>query len=314
MTDAAPRGYVVLSGRGVVSLTGADRHSFLQGLVSNDVRQVSASRVLYAAFLTAQGKYLHDFFIAEWGEALLLDVEAARRDDLLRRLKMYKLRAQVQLADVSSDMVAVALLGDGIAAALGLAEAPGTAAPFLDGIAAMDPRLTALGARALLPTGGPTGAEGLGAVEARLREAGFAPLPFTAYEHRRLELGVPDGSRDLIPDRSILLENNMDALNAISWDKGCYLGQELTARTRYRGLVRKRLFPVDLDGPLPQPGTPVLLDGKEAGEIRSGADTRALALLRLEDVKRAEAEGLPLTADGTRVIPRRPQGRQAEPS
>ncbi|HYD31455.1 MAG TPA: folate-binding protein [Azospirillaceae bacterium] len=293
------RGYVVLDGRGVVALTGDDRVTFLQGLVSNDVRKVDAGCTVYAAFLTAQGKYLHDFFITQQGEALLLDVEAARRDDLLRRLKMYKLRAQVTLTDATAEVAVVALMGADVASTLGLAPKAGATAPFLDGLAFIDPRLPELGVRALLPLGG----EG---VEARLRGAGFESVPFATWDDRRLELGVPDGGRDLVPDRSILLESNLDDLNAISWDKGCYLGQELTARTRYRGLVKKRLFPVTVDGPLPAPGTPVMLGDKEAGEVRSGVGQQALALLRLDEVRRAASEGLVLLAGESRLFPHKP--------
>ena len=100
----------------------------------------------------------------------------------------------------------------------------------------------------------------------------------------RLELGVPDGSRDLVLDKSILLESGFEELHGVDWEKGCYIGQELTARTKYRGLIKKRLFPVRIDGPAPEAGTIVTLDGQEAGEMRSSRDGTGLALLRLEAV------------------------------
>jgi folate-binding protein YgfZ len=95
---------------------------------------------------------------------------------------------------------------------------------------------------------------------------------------------LADGSRDLEPDRTLLLEAWFDALGGISWTKGCYMGQELTARTRYRGLVRRRLLPVRVAGPLPEPGTPVFAGGAEVGTIRSGRGERALAMLRTEAI------------------------------
>jgi folate-binding protein YgfZ len=107
-------------------------------------------------------------------------------------------------------------------------------------------------------------------------------------------------------EKAILLENNLDELHAISWQKGCYMGQELTARTRYRGLVRKRLFPVIVEGTLPEPGTTVMLGDKEAGEMRSGSGDRALALLRLEEIERAQAEGPPLLAGDAKLTPVKP--------
>ena len=117
---------------------------------------------------------------------------------------------------------------------------------------------------------------------AAIATLGFAAGTVADYESRRLDAGVPDGSRDLPVEKAILLENGFDELHGIDWQKGCYMGQELTARTRYRGLVRKRLLPVEIDGPLPAPGTPVMAGDKEAGEMRSGIDGLGLALLRLE--------------------------------
>src|SRR5262249_3416018 len=127
-----------------------------------------------------------------------------------------------------------------------------------------------------------------------LAQAGWAAGTMGDYDRLRLSLGVPDGSRDLPVDRAILLENGFDELHGIDWQKGCYMGQELTARTRYRGLVRKRLLPVEVEGPLPAPGTPVMAGDKEVGQMRSGGDGLGLALLRLEHL---DAERLTARAD-----------------
>jgi hypothetical protein len=112
---------------------------------------------------------------------------------------------------------------------------------------------------------------------------------------------VPDGSRDLPVEKAILLENGFDELNAIDWDKGCYMGQELTARTRYRGLVRKRLMPVAIEGPAPEFGSALLLGDKEAGEMRSASGDIGLALVRLE----ALGQGA-LTSGAARLTPSKP--------
>jgi folate-binding protein YgfZ len=291
------KNYVTLPSRGILAIDGPDRVTFLQGLVSNDVTQVGPSHAIYAAFLTPQGKYLHDFLIAELGEKLLLDGEANRLADLQRRLKMYKLRSKIALEDAGAQFSVTALFGPGALEALSLTAEPGAAVPLGGGVVFADPRLAGLGARAILPRG----TEG-----EVLEPAGFAPADASSYERLRLEAGVPDGSRDMVVEKAILLENNLDELHAISWQKGCYMGQELTARTRYRGLVRKRLFPVIVEGVLPEPGTVVMLGDKEAGEVRSGSGDRALALLRLEEIARAEAEGLPLLAGEARLVPVKP--------
>ena len=293
----ADRFYCGLGDRGVLEVGGADRVAFLQGLVSNDVTRASPQRALYAALLTPQGKYLHDFFIIATDDALLVDAEAPRLDDLRRRLALYKLRSKVTLADASDRYGVIAAFGDGAAQAFGLEEATGTARAWEGGVAAVDPRLAGLGVRLLLPRD-----KGTAAIET----AGFAPADTAAYDRLRLSLGVPDGSRDLAIEKSILLEAGFDELNGVDWQKGCYIGQELTARTRYRGLIKKRLMPVAVEGPLPPPDTIIQLGTAEAGEMRSGRDGLGLALLRLEAVADAERDGQPLTAGSARLTPIRP--------
>jgi folate-binding protein YgfZ len=290
------RSCIRLGDRAVLEIAGEDRRDFLQGLVSNDVAKVGAGRAVYAALLTAQGKYLHDFFIAAIGDAFVLDGEAARLADLKRRLGLYKLRAKVTLADAGDRYVAAAAFGPGALDALRLPAEPGAAVSFAGGLAYVDPRLAELGARLLLPRSG-----GLAPLEA----AGFRIADAAAYDKLRLTLGVPDGSRDLVVEKSILLESGFDELNGVDWQKGCYIGQELTARTKSRGLIKKRLLPVTIAGPLPAPGTPVLLGAEDAGEMRSSSDGMGLALLRLDALGETSAEK-PLTAGPARLTPHKP--------
>ena len=279
--------------RGLVAISGDDRAAFLQGLVSNDVTRVSAERAVYAALLTPQGRFLHDFFIAAVGDTLYLDCEAQRRDDLRRRLSIYRLRSKVVLADASAEFAVALLYGTGPRERLGLNDEPGAARPWEGGVAYVDPRLPELGARTILPRAR------AGEILAR---AGLVPGNAGDYDRLRLSLGVPDGSRDLPVEKAILLENGFDELHGIDWQKGCYMGQELTARTRYRGLVRKRLLPVEVDGPLPAPGTIIAAGDKEAGEMRSGIDGLGLALLRLEHL----GDGQELRCGDSRLKPHRP--------
>ena len=161
-------------------------------------------------------------------------------------------------------------------------------------MAFVDPRLAALGVRLLLPR----------AALPRLAACGWPAAPIEAYERRRLALGVPEGGIDL--DHALLMENGFDALNGIDWKKGCYIGQEVTARMRYRALTRRRLTPVRIDGPVPAPGTPVTLDGVEAGEMKSALDDRGLALLRLEQLERLKAAGGMLKAGEATLAVERP--------
>ncbi len=262
-----------LPDRAVLAVDGADRVGFLQGLVSNDVAQAAPGRAVWAALLTPQGKYLADFFVLAAPERLLLDVAAADAADLLRRLARYRLRAAVTLAELPDWAVY---------AAWDAALAP----PPLGAVAAPDPRLPDAGWRVLSP----------------------GPLPVTAeaadWDRHRLSLGLPDGARDLEREKTVLLEAGFDELNGVSWTKGCYMGQELTARTRYRGLLKRRLVPVAIDGPAPAPDTPIhrvdAPDAPPAGTLRSARDGIGLALLRLD------ALDVPLVAGAARLTPKIP--------
>jgi folate-binding protein YgfZ len=142
--------------------------------------------------------------------------------------------------------------------------------------------------------------------EAALQAAGFAAGTAADYDLLRLSHGIPDGSRDIIIEKSFPLEVGFDELHAIDYDKGCYIGQELTARTHHRGTIRKRLFRVDIDGPLPEPGTPVRHGETEVGVMRSGLDGIGLALLRIEQVEAAAKAGEALSAGGARLTPVKP--------
>ncbi len=289
--------YALLPGRAVLAIEGDEARGLLQGLISNDVERLAPDRAIYATLLTPQGKFLHDFFIAEAGGRLLIDCEADRRDDLERRLTFYRLRAKVTFA-ADDDCLVAALWGDGAVDAAGLAEAEASAGAFAGGVAYVDPRLAAAGVRAFLPRAG-----GAAALEA----AGYAPAAAEDYDRLRLALALPDGSRDIAVEKGFLLESCVDDLNGVDFDKGCYVGQELTARTKHRAMIRKRLYRVDVDGPMPAPGTPVTADGRAAGEMRSGRDGVGLALLRVELIAKAAEAGAPLACGDARLTAIKPE-------
>jgi len=244
--------------RAVLAVSGDDRVSFLNGLVSNDVALAAPGRAVWAALLTPQGKYLADFFIYTDGERLLLECEGGQRDMLAQKLSRFRLRAVVAIAPAD---LAVHAGWDGAA--------PAPRA----GIFAPDPRLPEAGWRVLST------------------EALAANASFEDWDRHRLALGLPDGTRDLETEKTVLLEAGFDELNGISWTKGCYMGQELTARTRYRGLLKRRLLPVAADGDVPAHGTKLFAGGREVGEMRSGRGRAGLALLRLDAIGEALTAG-----------------------
>jgi folate-binding protein YgfZ len=283
--------FTTLPHRALISVQGEDRHAFLQGLVSNDVAKVENGAAIWAAFLTPQGKFLHEFFIVPQPDAVLLECEATRRDDLVARLSRYKLRAKVTLA--ADPMTVGVTWGEGASAALETTERPSAVKPLGAGVLYTDPRLTGAGVRwALLPE----------QIDGWLARVGLTPSTPEAYDVHRIQLGLPDGSRDMEIEKALLLENGFAELRGVDFEKGCYIGQELTARTHYRALIKKRLMPVRIEGTAPAPGTVMTAGADEAGEIKSVRDKYGLALVRLD----AWRKGVPLHAGGAHIIPYAP--------
>lgn len=282
--------------REVIALDGADSQTFLQGLVSQDMERVAEDRAVYTALLTPQGKFLHDFFVMKSGDRLWIDCEAGRGQDLIARLSRFRLRADVRFEPMG-DHVVHAVIGPDAGKALALADTPGAACATADVLACTDPRNTALGCRVLGPQG---------AVEALMDGNGIAAAGFEAYDMLRISLEIPDGSRDMEIEKSTLLESNFDSLNGIDWDKGCYMGQELTARTKYRGLVKRRLSAFRATDDAQIVGEAVHKADQKVGEIRSRSGDHILVSIRLDALDSApealSAAGRPLTHAGKRAI------------
>lgn len=265
---------LVAEDRACLVMEGADAREVLQGIVTNDVEAAAPDRAVYAALLTPQGKYLFDFFVSARADgALRLDVAADRAEALAKRLKMYCLRRDARVAPEPGTGVALAW-GEG---------AP--AAPPPDAVALADPRDPALGLRVY--------AEDPAAALAAMGVAEARPEDYTAL---RIAHGVPESGVELVPEETFILEAGFERLHGVDFRKGCYVGQEVTARMKHKTALRKGLVRVAVEGEA-APGTPVTTEqGKPAGTLFSQAGGRGLAHLRFD-----RATG-PLSAGEARVI------------
>jgi tRNA-modifying protein YgfZ len=266
----------MLEDRGVISVSGADATSFLQGLLTNDVERLAPSEARYAALLTPQGKILFDMIAVRVpGEepSYLIECSAAQAADLAKRLGFYKLRAKVAVADVSADRAVVAFWGD---------ESPSVG----DGVLYADPRDPRLGWRAILP---------------RANAAAIGSEHGGEYEGLRIAVGAPKGGLDFAYADAFPHDANFDLLHGVDFDKGCYVGQEVVSRMKHRGTARKRIARVKLAGPAPAPGTPVMDRELAVGALGSSSGREALALLRLDRAEEAMAAGRTLSAGGVVV-------------
>ncbi len=236
--------------RAVLRIGGPDAAHFLQGLVTNDLDRLSDGPV-YAAMLSPQGKYLFDFIMRRDGDDILLDVEAARAADLARRLSLYRLRAKVEIS--TADLAVIV----------------GAGAPPAGIGARPDPRDPRLGWRAIV-------------ADPDTALAGLPALAPEDYAALRVDCAVPAGGAELRPDDSYILEMDFERLNGVDFRKGCYVGQEVTARMKHKTELRKGLARVAVDGDAPEPGAEIIADGKSVGYLGTVANGRGLAYLRFD--------------------------------
>ncbi len=258
----------ILSDRGLVRVGGADARAFLQGLVTGNVLTLEPGEARWAALLSPQGKILFDFLMSVSDNALLLDVRADKLADLVKRLTMYKLRAKVEVADVSADFAVIALYGG----------APGEGA--------RDGRHPDLGARLIVPAD---------KAEATLLTLG-GDAGAADYAAHRIALGVPEGGVDFAYGDAFPAEADMDLFNGVDFKKGCFVGQEVVARMHYRSTTRNRVTKVLLEGVAPPPGETVRAGEKQVGVMGSSAGHLGLAMLRLDRAEEAAQAGLPLVS------------------
>ena len=269
-----------LASRALVSVSG-DWRPFLNNLLSNEVEDLKPGEARAALLLTPQGKLLFDLIVRAGEDFAVIEVDAARRDDFVRRLTMYRLRAKIQFA----------LMDDQVWAASG-------EQPAGDWFA--DPRLADLGWRHYgeAPEGEVQGED--------------------AYHALMLRFGVPDPVLDMAPDKTFPLEADFDLLNAIDFHKGCYVGQETTSRVKRRSGVKTRMVPIAFDGPALPMGAPVTVGELRAGEVLSGGDGRAMALLRLDRATSGQlsVDGRPVRLDIPTWWPEDtlPSGGEPEPN
>ena len=271
-----PAKIALLPDRGIVRVAGADAKKLLQGLISNDLELLEKQAAIHAALLSPQGKILFEFFVVAAPEGFLLETGRAQSTDLLRRLSLYKLRAKVELGDAASDYSVLALWQNSPDR---LRQPPGS-------LAFADPRLLDLGMRIIAET------RLAGEVAAA---AGAVVATAEDWHAHRIGLGVPEAGRDYPLGDTFLHEANFDQLNGASFDKGCFVGQEVASRMQHRGGGRKRVVPVA--GQAQLTAAAVIKAGSvPLGAIGSVDGRRALALLRLDRAAEALAKGLSITA------------------
>ena len=271
-----------LSDRGVVKVSGEDARNFLNGLITTDVTLLRPGLGRFGALLTPQGKITVDFLITEvpagHGGGFLIDCPRALAQGLADKLGFYKLRAKVSVENLSESLGVLAAWDGDLSVKPDLAFA--------------DPRHELLGWRILIP-------EELAPKVTDLIGADLVDPK--AYDAHRIASSVPRGGLDFTYGDAFPHETNMDRLHGVDFDKGCYVGQEVVSRMQHRGTARTRMIRVMLDGGAPEPGAAIVAGDKPVGTMGSTAGHNGLALLRVDRVADAIAEGIPLTVGGLTI-------------
>ena len=266
--------------RALIRLSGDEAIPLLQALVTHDLVSCLSDQhpTTYAHFLNVQGRVMCDTLIHRCNNQTngtrshyhyLVECDINMKDELMAHIKKYRLRKKVDVNDVSSEYDVLSVQGiDGLL--------PSSKELLVQSI---DPRVRDLGWRVVVSSGLDVASLHSSAVESDEEE----------YHEKRCRLGVCEGVVDLPPGKALPLESNLDYMNGVSFSKGCYLGQELTARTHFTGVTRKRIVPLEIGGEgsmtrslIPPPESTILnSQGKSAGKLRSGAGRFVLGLLRL---------------------------------
>jgi len=272
---------ICLKSRGLVSVSGPDAQSLLDGLLTSDIPGPAPGTACYSALLTPQGKLLFAFLVVRGeGDTILLDVDRAAADDLVKRLMFYRLRAKAEIA-LREDLSVIACWD--------------TDTPPEAALSFRDPRLAALGYRAIVAGG----------------DADAVLSPYTAsteadYEAHRIGLGVAEFGHDFGSGDVFAHEACLDQFGGVDFDKGCYVGQEVVSRMHHRGTARSRYVPVVIAGEVPPPDTAIEAGGRQIGTMGSASGAHGIAKLRLDRMQQALTAGTQITAGAATLTPARP--------
>ena len=242
-----------------INIAGDDRQDFLQGLITNDINACNRNNPIYSCILSPQGKFLADFFVIELDGSYLIEIHNRFFDNILQKLQLYKLKSKVIISENNSYLSCVLFINKKIAVPNHL-------------ISFQDPRNNNIGIRYILNTDN----------SSSLKQLGFTPVDVNYYKEILMKNLIPYSPDDLIVNKSLLLENNFQNINAISWDKGCYVGQEITARMKYRALLKKKIYTLEIISGSIQVGEKITINDISIGEIISITNKFAIAMLKID--------------------------------
>ena len=244
-----------------LEISGEDKAEFLQGLISNDIYKCQSDNPIYSCMLSPQGKFLADFFIIQESDKYLIEIHEKYLESFIAKIQIYKLRSKVDIIENEKICSIILFSKENI---------------HLDNIikSFADPRNENIGHKIYIDKN-------------ELKKINnMKTEPYETYKEILMKNLVPNSTDDLIVDKSLLLENNFDNLNAIDWDKGCYVGQEITARMKYRALLKKQVYSLEIVKGEININDDIILDEINYGKVISKVNQYILCMLKIELVEK----------------------------
>ena len=264
----------ILEDRGILYINGVDAKEFLQNMISNDINRVNENNSCFASLLSPQGKFLFAFIIAKHKSGYFIDCEKPQVEALFKQLSIYKLRSKVEIMNLSNEFVVAAFNREKFLKFEGAKDIPGNTIKYREDSILLDPRNKNLGARLII---------NLEKLYLSLKKLELKNSPVSEYYQLSHELGIAQKNMNKLQNKLFGIECNFDELNGIDFKKGCYVGQENTARIKLKNKLSKRLLPIKLlSGKLTE-GAPIYTNNIEIGKVLIGDDYPFALIKYLDD-------------------------------
>ena len=248
----------ILEDRGILYIQGPDSEEFLQNIITNDVKKISDKKSCFASILTPQGKYLYDFIISKHKKGFFIDCEKNQIESLFNQLKLYKLRSKVEILNLSNEFVVAALTLEKFKSIENISDSPGFTIKFREDPIVLDPRNIKLGARLII---------NLEKLYLSIKKLNLNTGNINEYYKLSHKLGIPQTNTIKLQNKIFGIECNLEALNGIDFKKGCYVGQENTARIKLKNKLSKKLFPIKFEGIKINSDDIITKNNKEIGKV-----------------------------------------------
>ena len=253
----------ILEDRAILYVNGSDAKDFLQNLISNDINKVTDNSSCFASLFTPQGKFLYEFIIVKHKSGYILDCEKPQAEELFKQLSLYKLRSKVEILNLSNEFVVAAFSHEKFLTFDTAKDQPGCTIKYREDPIFLDPRNKNLGARLII---------NLEKLYLSLKKLDLHDANVKEYYSLSHKLGIVPKDLNKLKDKLFGIECNFEELNGIDFKKGCYVGQENTARIKLKNKLSKRLFPINIINGRLHEGESIYKDEIEIGKVLIDSD------------------------------------------